>query len=78
MTWLKTSCAEADASKLHASPLELMTSFAAASYWYSMSLAALRVVELMVVELSNTVRERTRTFGSLPWRGYAGGPSPPQ
>lgn len=75
--WLKMSCAEADASKLHASPLELMTSFAAASYWYSMSLAALRVGEFMAVALSNTVRAGTWTFGSPPWRGYAGGRSPP-
>lgn len=77
MPWLKTSCAEADASKLHASPLELVTSFAP-SYWYSMSLAALRVGELMVVELSNTVREGTWTFGRPSWRGYGGGPSSPQ
>lgn len=78
MPWLKTSCAEADASKLHASLLEFMTSFAAASCLYSMSLAALRVGELMAVELSNTVREGTWTFGPLPWRGYGGGPSPLQ
>ncbi|WP_426411673.1 hypothetical protein [Bradyrhizobium ganzhouense] len=78
MPWLKMSCAEADASKRHAAPLELMTSFAAASYWYSISLAALRVGELMAVEVSNTVREGTWTFGSPPWRGYGGGPSPPQ
>lgn len=78
MPWLKTSCAEADASKLHALPLEFMTSFAAASCWYSMSLAALRVGELMAVVLSNTVREGTWTFGPPPGRGYGGGPSPPQ
>lgn len=78
MPWLKTSCAEADASKRHASPLDLMSSFAAASYWYSMSLAALRVGELMAMALSNTVSEGTWTFGSPPWRGYGVGPSPPQ
>lgn len=78
MLWLKTSCGEADASKRHASPLDLMSSFAAASYWYSMSLAALRVGELMAMALSNTVSEGTWTFGSPPWRGYGVGPSPPQ
>lgn len=78
MPWLKTSCAEADASTLHASPLELMTSFAAASCWYSMSLAALRVGEVMAVELSNTVRGGTWTFGSPLWRRYGAGSSPPQ
>lgn len=78
MPWLKTSCAEADASKPQASLLELMTSFAAASCWYSTSLAALRVGELMAVELSNTVRAGTWTFGSPLWRRYGGGPSPPQ
>lgn len=78
MPWLKTSCAEADSSNLPASPPQLMTSFAAASCLYSMSLAALRMGELMAVELSNTVREGTWTFGPPPWRGYGGGPSPPQ
>lgn len=78
MPWLKTSCAEADSSKLLASPLELMMSFAAASCLYSMSLAALRMGELMAVELSNTVRKGTWTFGPPLWRGYGGGPSPPQ
>lgn len=78
MPWLKTASAEADASKLHASPLELMMSFAAASYSYSMSLAALRVGELMAVALSNTVREGIWTFGSPSWRSYGGGRSPPQ
>lgn len=78
MPWLKTSCAEADASKLHALPLEFMTSFAAASCWYSMSLATLRVGELMAVVLSNTMREGTWTFGPPPGRGYGAGPSPPQ
>lgn len=75
--WLKTSCAEVDAPTLHALPLEFMTSFAP-SYWYSMSLAALRVGELMAVELSNTARAGTWTFGSPLWRRYGGGPSPPQ
>lgn len=74
MPWLKTSCAEVDASTLHALPLEFMTSLAP-SYRYSMSLAALRVGELMAVELSNTVRAGTWTFGSPLWRRYGGGPS---
>lgn len=78
MPWLKTSCAEADASKLYASQLQFMPSFAAAPCWYSMSVAALRMGELMAVELSNTVREGTWTFGSPLWRRYGGGPSPPQ
>lgn len=78
MPWLKTPCAEPDASTLHASPLELMTSFAATSCWYSISLAALRVGELMAIELSNTVGGGTWTFGSPLWRRYGAGPSPPQ
>lgn len=77
MPWLKTPCAEVDAPTFHPLPLELMTSFAP-SYWYSMSLAALRVGELMAAELSNTVRAGTWTFGSPLWRRYGGGPSPPQ
>lgn len=77
MPWLKTSRAEVDAPTLHTLPLEFMMSFAP-SYWYSMSLAALRVGELMAVELSNTVRAGAWTFGSPLWRRYGGGPSPPQ
>lgn len=77
MPWLKTSCPEVDAPTLQALPLEFMTSFAP-SYWYSMSLAALRMGELMAVELSNTVRAGTWTFGSPLWRRYGGGPSPSQ
>lgn len=77
MPWLKTSRAEVDAPTLHALPLEFMTSFAP-SYWYSMSLAALRMGELMAVELSNAVRAGTWAFGSPLWRRYGGGPSPSQ
>jgi hypothetical protein len=59
MPWLKAAHADPRAVMLHASPFELMTSFAAASCWYSISLtkATLRVAELMAMELSGTARQ---------------------
>ena len=59
MPWLKVSRSKAGAAAFGASPFELMTSLAAASCWYSISLAkaTLRVAELMALELSDPGRK---------------------
>jgi hypothetical protein len=60
--WVNATRRQADTPALPASPFELTTSLAAASCWYSISFAkaALRVAELMAVELSNTAPDGTR------------------
>jgi hypothetical protein len=61
MPWLKSARADSRIASPHASPFELMASFAAASCWYSISLtkAALRVAELLATELTDLDRRRT-------------------
>jgi hypothetical protein len=62
MPWLAVTGADPWPARRYSAPLELITSFVAASWWYSISLVetGLRLGELMATEEARKARVRPR------------------